>query len=146
MPQSTVSSSLDAEVGGLQPRQPPSVLDQLRAPRSISKQVAEARSLGGSVTATSAADLPQIYSGRRRFILEEQLRGQRAKRGRSSWIKDHGDFLMELDASGEPASAFWYCRRCDDRGRAEFFACKATTSAGDHLQLFVISLLFLGLY
>ncbi|KAF6831567.1 transposase-like protein [Colletotrichum musicola] len=71
-------------------------------------------------------DLPPIVVSGRRYVLEPQLARQKG-RGRSSWIRDHGDFLVEV-IQGRAAASYWSCRRCDSRGSPRIFSAAATTA------------------
>ncbi|KAF6805785.1 transposase-like protein [Colletotrichum plurivorum] len=50
---------------------------------------------------TSISDLPLITWRNKRYVLEEQLSRKRG-RGRSSWIKNHGVFLVEVSLTLQP--------------------------------------------
>ncbi|KAF6804257.1 hypothetical protein CMUS01_14893 [Colletotrichum musicola] len=77
-------------------------------------------------------DLPPIVVSGKRYVLEPQL-ARRKGRGRSSWIRDHGDFLVEV-IQGRAAASYWSCRRCDSRGSPRIFGAAATTAAQEHLS------------
>lgn len=62
---------------------------------------------------------------------------RKGSKGRKSWIKLYGLFVVELDANDSPLNASWVCRLCDAKGQAVFFAASATTSAADHLRKYV---------
>ncbi|KFA67601.1 hypothetical protein S40285_09719, partial [Stachybotrys chlorohalonatus IBT 40285] len=68
----------------------------------------------------------------KRYVLEESL-SRKGSKGRKSWIKRYGLFLVELDANDNPSNPYWACRLCDAKGQPEFFATAATSSAADHL-------------
>ncbi|RKK80768.1 hypothetical protein BFJ71_g15816 [Fusarium oxysporum] len=69
----------------------------------------------------------------KRYVLEESL-SRKGSKGRKSWIKRHGFFLVEIDTNDSPLSPYWACRLCDAKGQPEFFAAAATSSAADHLR------------
>ncbi|KAF6805663.1 transposase-like protein [Colletotrichum musicola] len=50
---------------------------------------------------TSIYNLPLITWGSKTYVVEEQLSRKRS-RGRSSWIKDHGVFLVEVSPTLQP--------------------------------------------
>ncbi|KAF6790001.1 hypothetical protein CSOJ01_14675 [Colletotrichum sojae] len=77
-------------------------------------------------------DLAPIVVSGKRYVLEPQL-ARRKGRGRSSWIRDHGDFLVEV-IQGQAAASYWSCRRCDSRGSPRIFGAAATTAAQEHLS------------
>ncbi|KZL65794.1 transposase-like protein [Colletotrichum incanum] len=105
---------------------------QLSQPVRISTQVAS--SLAATLpTNPSFRDLPIIRYHNKRYILESQLSRKRS-RGRSSWVRHHGVFLVEVLATDQPGNSFWCCTRCDDKGRPEFFGAIATSSAAEHLR------------
>ncbi|KAK2729746.1 hypothetical protein CKAH01_02720 [Colletotrichum kahawae] len=79
----------------------------LGAPRArISTQVAAAFTAGVPPNPT-IDDLPRIVVGNRRYVVEEQL-SRRRGRGRSSWIRHHGHFLVEV-IQGRAGASFWSC-------------------------------------
>ncbi|KAF6813595.1 transposase-like protein [Colletotrichum musicola] len=82
---------------------------------------------------TSISNLPLITWRSKRYVVEEQL-SRKCSRGRSSWIKDHGVVLVEVSPTLQPLSAYWCCRRCDNKGRPEFFGVIATSSAQEYLR------------
>ncbi|KAI8404300.1 hypothetical protein FOFC_15795 [Fusarium oxysporum] len=59
---------------------------------------------------------------------------RKGSKGRKSWIKRHGFFLVEIDTNDSPLSPYWACHLCDAKGQPEFFAAAATSSAADHLR------------
>ncbi|OBS15407.1 hypothetical protein FPOA_13745 [Fusarium poae] len=81
----------------------------------------------------TVADLPRAVWGNKRYVLEESL-SRKGSKGRKSWIKRHGLFLVEIDTDDSPLSPYWACRLCDAKGQPEFFAAAATNSAADHLR------------
>lgn len=105
--------------------------DVFKPRRSIEEQ------LGGALetvlpVGTQITDLPNATWNRRRLVLEKQLH---RKKTRSSWIQNHGIFLVELDCDGkELKAALWSCRRCDEAGSPELFGAKATSASISHLQ------------
>ncbi|KAF6782650.1 transposase-like protein [Colletotrichum musicola] len=106
-------------------------LQHLRHPLQVATQVAE--SLRTTLPSNpSISDLPTVVWYNKRYVVEEQM-ARKGGRGRKSWIKDHGFFLVELSSTG-PANTYWCCRRCDDKGRPEFYSAAASSSAADHLR------------
>ncbi|KAF6782266.1 transposase-like protein [Colletotrichum musicola] len=81
-------------------------------------------------------DLPLIVVSGKRYVLEPQLARQKG-RGRSSWIRDHGDFFVEV-IQGRAAASYWSCRRCDSRGSPRIFSAAATTATQEHLSRYMI--------
>ncbi|KAG7404443.1 putative AC transposase [Fusarium oxysporum f. sp. rapae] len=81
----------------------------------------------------TVADLPRAVWRNKRYVLEESL-SRKGSKGRKSWIKRHGIFLVEIDTNDSPLSPYWACRLCDAKGQPEFFAAAATSSAADHLR------------
>ncbi|KAM5527636.1 transposase-like protein [Fusarium oxysporum f. sp. phaseoli] len=81
----------------------------------------------------TVADLPRAVWRNKRYVLEESL-SRKGSKGRKSWIKRHGFFLVEIDTNDSPLSPYWACRLCDAKGQPEFFAAAATSSAADHLR------------
>jgi hypothetical protein len=47
---------------------------------------------------------------------------RKGSKGRKSWIKHHGYFLVEINANDSPLNPYWACRLCDVKGQPEFFA------------------------
>ncbi|KAF6823319.1 transposase-like protein, partial [Colletotrichum plurivorum] len=90
----------------------------------ISTQIAQALLVTPPLNPT-IDDLPHIVVGSREFVLETQLSRRRGP-GRSSWIRDHGEFLVEVTQSRAGAS-FWSCRRCDAKGSPRLFGAAATS-------------------
>ncbi|RKK44601.1 hypothetical protein BFJ69_g18311, partial [Fusarium oxysporum] len=78
-------------------------------------------------------DLSEITWKNRRFVQKDSLARKGAK-GRKSWIRSHGTFLVELNYQDLPIGHVWCCNRCDMKGAAEFFSVQATSSAADHLR------------
>ncbi|KAK1973168.1 hypothetical protein LZ30DRAFT_611626 [Colletotrichum cereale] len=105
---------------------------QLSQPTGISAQVAT--SLAATLpTNPLFGDLPTIHYRNKRYVLECQLSRKRS-RGRTSWVRHHGVFLVEVLAGDQLGSPFWCCTRCDNEGRPEFFGAIATSSAAEHLR------------
>ncbi|KAF5482734.1 putative AC transposase [Colletotrichum fructicola] len=105
--------------------------EMLGTPRlRISTQIAQALLVTPPLNST-IDDLPHIVVGSREFVLETQL-SRRRGRGRSSWIRDHGEFLVEVIQSRAGAS-FWSCRRCDAKGSPRLFGAAATSAPQEHL-------------
>jgi hypothetical protein len=101
-------------------------------PRNISSQL-DLRSRATGSDNSTVADLPLATWGDKRYVLEESL-SRKGSKGRKSWTKAHGLFVVEVDARSNPLNAHWVCRLCDAKGQAVFFAASATTSAADHLR------------
>ncbi|KAG7402642.1 hypothetical protein Forpi1262_v018914 [Fusarium oxysporum f. sp. raphani] len=95
---------------------PPSAFALLRSPRNLASQF-ELATRTALPDHPTVADLPQAGS-----------------KGRKSWIKRHGFFLVEIDTNDSPLSPYWACHLCDAKGQPEFFAAAATSSAADHLR------------
>ncbi|KAI5465099.1 hypothetical protein BGZ63DRAFT_412497 [Mariannaea sp. PMI_226] len=110
----------------------PSAFSLLKPPKNLSSQFDSGSRTTFPDNAT-IADLPQAVGRNRRYVLEESL-SRKGSKGRKSWIKTHGLFVVELDASNSPLNAYWVCHLCDAKGKAVFFAASATTSAADHLR------------
>lgn len=102
--------------------------------QSVAKQAASA-----SVTALPSnpqlEDLPVITWRNNRFFLESHV-ARKGSRGPSSWIKDYGVFLIELDSNNQRLDTVWCCQLCDKQGAPRFFKIKATTTAQEHLKGF----------
>jgi hypothetical protein len=112
-----------------------SAFSLLKPPKNLSSQFDSGSQTTLPDNAT-IADLPQTVWRNRRYVLEESL-SRKSSKGRKSWIKTHGLFVVELDASNSPLNAYWVCHPCDAKGQAVFFAASATTSAADHLRKYV---------
>ncbi|KAK1974113.1 hypothetical protein LZ30DRAFT_741448, partial [Colletotrichum cereale] len=106
-------------------------LQRLRSPTRVTTQVANSLSVA-LPSNPSIFDLPTITWHNKRYVVEEQL-ARKGGRGRKTWIKDYGVFLVELGAEG-PTAAYWCCQRCDSNGKPEFFSAAASSSAADHLR------------
>lgn len=100
----------------------------------ISTQIAQALLVTPPLNPT-IDDLLHIVVGSREFVLETQL-SRRRGRGRSSWIRNHGEFLVEVTQSRAGAS-FWSCRRCDAKGSPRLFGAAATSTPQEHLLRYV---------
>ncbi|KAF1730602.1 hypothetical protein CRV24_008671 [Beauveria bassiana] len=109
----------------------PSAFSLMKTSRNLSSQF-ESGSVA-TVDNATIGDLPLAVWRNRRYVLEESL-SRKGSKGRKSWIKLHGLFVVELDANDKPLNAHWVCRLCDIKGQAVFFAASATTSAADHLR------------
>ncbi|KAK2758418.1 hypothetical protein CKAH01_16859 [Colletotrichum kahawae] len=80
-------------------------------------------------------DLLTIVVGSKRYVLEAQLSYKRG-RGRSSWIRDYSDFLVEV-IQGRVAGSYWSCRRCDAKGQPRVFGAAATSASQEHLLRYI---------
>ncbi|KAG7403223.1 hypothetical protein Forpe1208_v012229 [Fusarium oxysporum f. sp. rapae] len=118
------------------PTPPSSVFSRLSQPKTVAKQLEEA-AVGALPPNPTIEDLPKITWKNRRFVQEDLLARKGAK-GRKSWIRSHGTFLVELNYQDLPIGHVWCCNRCDTRGAAEFFSVQATSSAADHLRKSVL--------
>ncbi|KAL7755481.1 hypothetical protein ACKLNR_014579 [Fusarium oxysporum f. sp. zingiberi] len=114
------------------PSPPPSAFSFLRPPRNVASQF-ELTTQSALPDHPTVADLPRAVRRNKRYVLEESL-SRKGSKGRKSWIKRHGIFLVEIDTNDSPLSPYWACRLCDAKGRPEFFAAAATSSAADHLR------------
>ncbi|KAM3561808.1 hypothetical protein ARSEF4850_003041 [Beauveria asiatica] len=110
----------------------PSAFSFLSPPKNLSSQF-EKGSIATVPDNATIGDLPLAVWRNKRYVLEESL-SRKGSKGRKSWIKLHGLFVVELDANDSPLSAYWVCRLCDVKSQAVFFAASATTSAADHLR------------
>ncbi|KAH6696337.1 hypothetical protein EV126DRAFT_307983, partial [Verticillium dahliae] len=77
--------------------------------------------------------LPRINVKGRSYILAEWMH-RKGGRPRTTWIKDHGVFLLELNPGGATKPAQWLCRACDNMGSPQLFQVTASTSAILHLR------------
>ncbi|KAF5268120.1 hypothetical protein FOXYS1_993, partial [Fusarium oxysporum] len=111
---------------------PPSAFALLRPPRNLASQF-ELTTHTALPDHPTVADLPRAIWRNKRYVLEESL-SRKGSKGRKSWIKRHGLFLIEIDTNDSPLSPYWACRLCDAKGQPEFFAAAATSSAADHLR------------
>lgn len=103
---------------------------------SIAAQIA-------SCTLPSLTDLtsaPRIHLNNREFILEEWV-FTKSKRGRRSWIEQHGYFLMEVNSQGYivmnsqgKKKQFWSCNYCDTKPSPAIYQSDSTTGASKHLN------------
>lgn len=109
-----------------------SAFSRLAHARTVAKQLEEAASAVLPANPT-IQDLPKIACKNRLFVQEDLLARKGAK-GRKSWIRSHGTFLVELNHQDQPIGHVWCCHRCDLKGEAEFFSVQATSSAADHLR------------
>ncbi|KAG7408190.1 putative AC transposase [Fusarium oxysporum f. sp. rapae] len=114
------------------PSPPPSAFSFLRPPRNLASQF-ELTTQSALPDHPTVADLPRAVWRNKRYVLEESL-SRKGSKGRKSWIKRHGFFLVEIDTNDSPLSPYWACRLCDAKGQPEFFAAAATSSAADHLR------------
>jgi hypothetical protein len=110
----------------------PSAFSLLRASKRLASQL-EREPVAALRDHPTIADLPQAVWRNKRYVLEESLFWKGSK-GRKSWIKYYGLFVVELDANSSPLNPYWACRLCDAKGQPVFFAATATTSAADHLR------------
>lgn len=108
-----------------------SAFSQLSQPRTVARQLDEV--VVDLLRNPTFEDLPKIVWKNRRFVQEAWLARKGAK-GRKSWIRSHGLFLIELNQQSQPVGHVWCCSRCDAKGRPEFFSVQATSSAADHLR------------
>jgi hypothetical protein len=118
------------------PTPPSSVFSRLSQPKTVAKQLEKAV-VAALPPNPTIEDLPKIIWKNRRFVQEDSLARKSAK-GRKSWIRSHGTFLVELNYQDQPIGHVWCCNRCDMKGAAEFFSVQATSSAADHLRKHVL--------
>ncbi|KAJ3453164.1 hypothetical protein MRS44_018819 [Fusarium solani] len=111
---------------------PPSAFALLRPPRNLASQF-ELTTQVALPDYPTVADLPRAIWRNKGYVFEESL-SRKGSKGRKSWIKRHGFFLVEIDTNDIPLSPYWACRLCDAKGQPEFFAAAATSSAADHLR------------
>ncbi|KAM3519811.1 hypothetical protein MY4038_009655 [Beauveria bassiana] len=110
----------------------PSAFSLMKTSRNLSSQF-ESGSVATVPDNATIGDLPLAVWRNRRYVLQKSL-SRKGSKGRKSWIKLHGLFVVELDVNDKPLNAHWVCRLCDIKGQAVFFAASATTSAADHLR------------
>ncbi|CAI0650910.1 unnamed protein product [Colletotrichum noveboracense] len=96
----------------------------------ISTQIAQALLVTPPLNPT-IDDLPHIVVGSQKFVLETQL-SRRRGRGRSSWIRDHGEFLVEVIQS-RAGTSFWSYQQYDAKGSPRLFSAAATSAPQEHL-------------
>ncbi|KAG7425328.1 hypothetical protein Forpi1262_v013222 [Fusarium oxysporum f. sp. raphani] len=133
-----IASWLSASNVDTLPTPPSSVFSRLSQPKTVAKQLEEA-AVAALPPNPTIEDLPKITWKNRRFVQEDSLARKGAK-GRKSWIRSHGTFLVELNYQDQPIGHVWCCNRCDMKGAAEFFSVQATSSAADHLRKHVLVL------
>lgn len=97
--------------------------------RPIAKQYDEA----AQQTLTHTDEPYKIIWGNRIFVISGIL-NKRKSRGRRSWITREGWFLTELTRTGKVKQDVWCCRRCDARGKPQFFSAQSTSASQGHLQ------------
>ncbi|EWY79713.1 hypothetical protein FOYG_17110 [Fusarium oxysporum NRRL 32931] len=111
---------------------PPSAFALLRSPRNLASQF--------ELATQTALPEPPYRCRSSTSSMEEQticfgrVFVRKGSKGRKSWIKRHGFFLVEIDTNDSPLSPYWACHLCDAKGQPEFFAAAATSSAADHLR------------
>ena len=118
-----------------QPQQPAPVSafpELRRRPKNIIKQIEDAAAFKSDSDVSNVAELPQLFWGDRRFVMEDHLYRENS-RGRRTWVKDHGYFLAELERNLDVKGVIWVCRRCAP-SRPQIFAAKSTSSPMRHLQ------------
>ncbi|CEJ95271.1 hypothetical protein VHEMI10760 [[Torrubiella] hemipterigena] len=110
----------------------PSAFAILKSPKTLCSQF-ESSVVTAFPEGAAVRDLPLAVWRNKRYVLEESL-SRKGSKGRKSWIKQHGLFVVELDASDTPLAGYWVCHLCDAKSQPVFFAASATTSAADHLR------------
>ncbi|RKK62642.1 hypothetical protein BFJ69_g17003 [Fusarium oxysporum] len=110
----------------------PSAFSRLAQSRTVAKQLQETAVVALPANPT-IEDVPKIVWENRRFVHEDSL-AQKGAKGRKSWIRSHGTFLIELNHHDQAIGHVWCCSQCDSKGAAEFFSVQATSSAADHLR------------
>ncbi|EWZ77664.1 hypothetical protein FOWG_17945 [Fusarium oxysporum f. sp. lycopersici MN25] len=90
------------------PSPPPSAFSFLRPPRNLASQF-ELTTQSALPDHPTVADLPRAVWRNKRYVLEESL-SRKGSKGRKSWIKRHGIFLVEIDMNDSPLSPYWACR------------------------------------
>ncbi len=79
-------------------------------------------------------DLRKMYwPPDRSFVLESLLHREKS-RGRRSWIKAYGWFLIELTADNTEKDTLWACDICGGSSKAVFYKAQSTSNAIDHLR------------
>ncbi|KAK7571656.1 hypothetical protein V3481_018867 [Fusarium oxysporum f. sp. vasinfectum] len=91
---------------------PPSAFALLRSPRNLASQF-ELATQTALPDHPTVVDLPQAVWRNNRYVLEEPL-SRKGSKGRKSWIKHHGFFLVEIDTNDSPLSPYWVCHLCDE--------------------------------
>ncbi|KNB18731.1 hypothetical protein FOXG_22350 [Fusarium oxysporum f. sp. lycopersici 4287] len=86
---------------------PPSAFALLRSPRNLAIQF-ELATQTPSPDHPTVADLPQAVWRNKRYVLDEPL-SRKGSKGRKSWIKRHGFFVVEIDTNNSPLSPYWAC-------------------------------------
>ncbi|KAK3896654.1 hypothetical protein C8A05DRAFT_20419, partial [Staphylotrichum tortipilum] len=71
-------------------------------------------------------DWPVLWHKRKRYLLDDWVP---KKKARTSWVTDHGSFLIELTSAGSTGSTSWCCKHCN-----AVFVGTATTSPLKHLR------------
>lgn len=105
---------------------------QRRRPLNIARQLDEASNIA-LPNNPDIEDLPVLVWNHRRFIEEYHI-ARKGRKGRTSWIRRYGKFLVELNNQNEDQGAVWCCGPCDEKNRPEFFNAVATSSATQHLR------------
>ncbi|OBS15115.1 hypothetical protein FPOA_13989 [Fusarium poae] len=82
------------------PTPPSSVFSRLSQPKTVAKQLEEA-AVGALPPNPTIENLSKITWKNRRFVQEDLLALKGAK-GRKSWIRSHGTFLVELNYQDLP--------------------------------------------
>ncbi|KAF5262168.1 hypothetical protein FOXYS1_7117 [Fusarium oxysporum] len=95
----------------------PSAFSRLSQSRTVAKQLQETAVVALPANPT-IEDLPKIVWENRRFIHEGSLARNGAK-GRKSWIRSHGTFLIELNHHDQPIGHVWCCSKCDRKGAVD---------------------------
>ena len=75
----------------------------------------------------SFADWPKLSLRGKQYIVEDWLA---KKRTRTSWITDHGSFLLELTGDDSTGAVGWCCKYCN-----KLFVAASTTNAATHLRI-----------
>lgn len=77
-------------------------------------------------------DLPKIVLAKRRFVREDWV-VTKSKKGRRSWIRQHGAFLVELNSLDKEIDHVWCCQYCDTRPDPVIYNAASTDNAARHL-------------
>lgn len=98
--------------------------------RTIAEQRSDITPLGDHLTID---ELPRIIADGKRYVEEAQLE-KKANAKRTSWVSDHGIYLVEM-VGNERRKTYWSCKYCDEKHSPHLLEAGSTGNAARHLRL-----------
>ena len=98
--------------------------------RTIAEQRSDITLLGDHLTID---ELPRIIADGKQYVEEAQLE-KKANAKRTSWVSDHGIYLVEM-VGNDRRKTYWSCKYCDEKHYLHLLEAGSTGNAARHLKL-----------